>query len=323
MTSTSGQLDPRLQDSLHAAHLYYVQDMKMEAIASEMGTSRSSVSRMLAHARETGLVEIRIHSPLHEPGRLEETLSSRYSIAAHVVPVPDRASGVDRLERVARTAARLTSTLFTSNMTLGLAWGVTVDTISRFLPRRRTSNARVLQLNGAGNYRTTGVVYASEILRRFGEAFGAQVQQFPVPTFFDDPLTKDAMWRERSTMRLLEAQRHVDIALFGIGSPFAEIPSHVYAGGYLEEVDYDALSKLNVVGDVATVFFRADGSDSAIPLNKRSSGPDLRTFRLIPRRICAVAGLSKLDGVRGALAANLITDLVIDERTARELLVEY
>ena len=49
-----------VQRALTAAHLYYVQDRTMEAIARELGTSRSTVSRLLSHARATGIVDIRI-----------------------------------------------------------------------------------------------------------------------------------------------------------------------------------------------------------------------------------------------------------------------
>ena len=45
-------------DALRAAHLYYMQDLTMDAIAYELHTSRSSVSRLLSHARASGLVEI-------------------------------------------------------------------------------------------------------------------------------------------------------------------------------------------------------------------------------------------------------------------------
>ena len=39
-----------------------------------------------------------------------------------------------------------------------------------------------------------------------------------------------------------------------------------------------------------------------------------------PGRLCAVSSLSKLDALKGALAAQLITELVIEESLARRLL---
>jgi len=50
------------------------------------------------------------------------------------------------------------------------------------------------------------------------------------------------------------------------------------------------------------------------------SGPDFSVLRRTPRRICVVSGSSKLPSLRGALSAGLITDLFVDEGTARALI---
>ncbi len=236
------------------------------------------------------------------------------------MPTPQALSDVERFERVVMSAARQLPLYFDSNMTLGIAWGSTLDAISRHLPKKETHNSTVVQLNGAGNTFTTGVDYASEILQRFGQAFGASIQQFPVPAFFDEPRTKEAMWREHSTRRVLELQSHADIVLFGLGSPLAEIPSRVYIGGYLDRDDYRSLREQKVVGDVATVFYRQDGSWRDIELNKRATGPAFTALSRVSRRICVVSGVQRLPSLRGAIAAKLITDLVLDEDLAEQLI---
>lgn len=311
--------EARLSTALRAAQMYYMQDLTMDAIASELKTSRSSVSRLLSHARETGLVDIQIRSPFDRGSRLEHEIAQRHRVTAHVVPIPETTSDVDRLERVAMTAARLLNRHVDSNMTLGVAWGSTLSAISRHLVRKETHNTVVVQMNGAGNTQTTGIDYASQIMQRFGEAYSAQIQQFPVPAFFDDPRTKEGLWRERSTKRVLDIQSRMDIAVFGLGSPFAEVPSHVYIGGYLDAEDYRSLSEDGVIGDVATVFYRQDGSSRDIALNARATGPGLDRLRRVARRVCVVSGAQKLASLRGALAARLITDLVVDEGLARRL----
>jgi DNA-binding transcriptional regulator LsrR (DeoR family) len=75
-----------------------------------------------------------------------------------------------------------------------------------------------------------------------------------------------------------------------------------------------------VVGDVATVFYREDGTSNGIPMNDRGSGPALKILRRAARRIAVVSGVSKLPALRGALAAGLMTDLITDDGTARALL---
>ena len=311
--------DERVRAALRAAQMYYMQDLTMEAIASDLHTSRSTVSRLLSHARSSGLVDIQIRPPFDGATELERDLAARHGIAVHVVPAPQNISDVDRLDRVALTAARLLTRFVDSNMTIGIAWGSTVSAISRHLVPKDIHNITVVQMNGAGSYLTTGIDYTSEILRRFGDAYGAKVQQFPVPAFFDDPETRSALWRERSTRRVLDIQSRMDLALFGLGSPFAGVPSQVYIGGYLDDDDFASLSRDEIVGDVATVFYRLDGSWHDVELNKRATGPAFDELRRVARRVCVVAGQQKVPSLRGALAARLITDLVIDEGAARTL----
>lgn len=320
MNFAEGAGDTRTRDALRAAHLYYIQNLTMDAIASELAISRSSVSRLISFARDSGLVEIRLNSPLDQLTHLQLQLNERFGLTAHVVPAGDAATEVDRLDRVALSAARILTDFMDSTMILGVAWGSTIASVSRHLVRKPVRNTQVVQLNGAGNAYSTGLVYASEILGRFGVAFGATVQQFPVPAFFDDPATKQALWRERSTTRVLAVQRRMDVAVFGIGSPNAEVPSHVYAGGYLDRAEYDDLARSRVVGDIATMFFRADGSHDDIPLNDRSSGPGFDVLLRAPRRIAVVSGQAKLLALRGAVATGVITDLVVDEMTAAQLI---
>jgi DNA-binding transcriptional regulator LsrR (DeoR family) len=310
----------RIRLALKAAQLYYLQDFTMDSIGRELNVSRSSVSRLLQLARDRGIVEIKVNTPDDAPRRMATQIKAAFGVNAHLVPVGDTANHVERLERVSISAARMLSTFFGSRMTMGIAWGSTTSAVSRNLVRRQTSDSRIVQLNGAGNDHTTGVIYSGEILRRFGEAFGANVEQFPVPAFFDDPAAKAALWKERSTRRILDIQESMDVVLFGLGTLNAEVPSQVYSAGYLHDTDLESLRKDQIVGDIATVFFRADGSWEDIPLNLRSSGPSLDVIRKASRRICVIAGISRIPSLRGALAGKMITDLIIDDGTARALI---
>lgn len=315
------EADARTREALHVAQLYYEQDRTMEQIAAELNVSRSSVSRLLAYAREIGLVEITVHSPQQGSTAVARRIAERYGISVHVVSSPPRTPDAERLERTARAAARALAATLDPNAAIGVAWGATVSAIARHLPPKRLHNSQIVQMNGAANEITSsGIAYSGAILERFGQSFGADVQQFPVPALFDDPSTKQLMWRERSVRRVLDAQARVQVFVFGLGSPTADVPSHVYSGGYLSGDDLHSLMRDGIVGDCATVFYRIDGSSSGIRLNERSSGPSLDAIRRIPRRLCAVSSLSKLDALKGALAAQLITELVIEESLARRLL---
>ena len=318
-SATSDPADPRIADAVQAARLYYFQDQTMAAIGRDMGVSRSTVSRLITYARTSGLVEIKISTPHGQAPRIEREFSERYGVRAHVVTVPELVGDLERLEKVATFAGRLLASFFDSDMVMGIAWGTTLSEVSKHLAPKRTYNSYVVQLNGAANTRTTGISYASDIIRTIAEAYGALPQGFPVPAFFDYPETREQLWRERSIKRVLDMQKRMDLAVFSIGVPGGNVPSHVYTAGYLEPDEAEALRRDGVVGDIATVFFRSDGSYRGIELNERASGPRLDLFEKVARRVCIVAGTAKLPALEGALRGGLITDLIIDDVSATAL----
>ncbi len=309
----------RDDEMLRAASMYYLQDLKMEVIARHLGTSRSTVSRLLKQARHSGLVEITLRPSSSRAPGLANWLAKTYRVRPHLVAVADQAPDLDRLDQVAKTAGRLVSSWFDSDMVLGLAWGTTLSAVSRHLQPKATRGAHVVQLNGAANTRTSGVEYASDLISRFAGAFSATVHHFAVPAFFDFPDTKAAMWRERSIRRVLDVQSKTDIAVFGVGALTGPVPSHVYLAGYLDEDDMSGLRADGVVGDICTTLLRADGSWRDIALNNRATGPTPTQLARIPRRVCVAAGDSKAAPLNAALAAGVVTDLVIDELTAAAL----
>jgi DNA-binding transcriptional regulator LsrR (DeoR family) len=303
------------------ARRYWLDRATMEAIAAEEGVSRSTISRMLDAARSTGVVTVQVN-PVHgRAAAMGTELGHRYGVAARVVTMRDDASDLVRLHGVATETAGLLDEVMGAGMTLALAWGTTTSAVGERLRARPLRDAHVVQLNGAMNTHSSGVGYGSDVLGRFGTAWDAQVHHFPVPAFFDRPETRQAMWRERSVRRVLAIQQAADVALFGIGAVAGAVPSRVWTEGYLTAADRADLAAGHVVGDVCTVFLRADGSWEGIPLNARTSGLTPPALRRIPRRVCAVAGSNKVVGLAAALAGGLVTDLVLDERTASELLV--
>ena len=315
--------DEKTSNAIQAARMYYYQNITTSAIAKEMKTSRSTISRMLKYAKSEGLVNIRIVDPGDIPQKLETAIMDAFQLErVHVVPVPEVAGEAEWLERVAQYTANYLNTVFDSDMILGLAWGTTLTAISKHLLRKATHNSQIVQLNGAGNTRSMGIGYASQIIMRFSENYQARAHLFPVPTFFDYPETKQALWREGSIKRILDLLSQTDLLLYSIGAVNAGIPSHVYSGGYLTETDYKEIQRYRIVGDIATVFFKEDGSFDDIPLNKRASGPNLEMFQR-KYGICVVSGLAKVKGLFAALQGKLMTELIVDEPSARKLVEKY
>lgn len=317
------EIADRTKLALRAAQLYYVRDQKMSTIADSLHMSRSSVSRLLSYARDTGLVDIRIKAPTDGISRLQYEIRLHDDVTAYIVPVSSGMSVRERSAQVARHAGRLLPTMIEPSSVVGVAWGTTMAGVSRHLTERLLPDVTIVQLNGAAHPENFGIDFAGNILERFAVALGGRTEPLPVPAFFDDPSTREAMWRERSVARILALQHRMDIAVFGVGAPASDIAGHVYRGGYLTEADRADLAAVGVVGDVATKFLRADGSDLGIALNERSSGPDLDAIRRTPRRVCVIGDQSRIPALRSAIAAGLITDLIIDEHSAREMASTY
>lgn len=310
----------RPDQMLQAASMYYVQGETMDSIARQLKVSRSTVSRMLKQARESGLVRITLATTVAPRSRLEEELAAQFGVQVHTVQVRDGSPEVHRLERVARAAAQLLGEAVRDDMVLGAAWGTTLAAVVRHLRPHDLRGTTVVQMNGAANATTSGLGHIGLTAQQLAQAFDADFVAFPVPAFFDYAETRQAMWRERSVQHVRALQHRIDLAVFGVGGFAAQVPSHVYSAGYLDPEDLDGLRRQGAVGDVNTVFLREDGSWRDITLNSRASGMTPEEVVRIPRRVCVVAGQAKAAAVLGALRAGVCTDLVLDEDTARAVL---
>lgn len=315
-------MNERESDMRTAATMYFFQDETMETIARRLDVSRSTVSRLIKSAREQGIVRITVASEGDGGSGIGERIRSTFGVRAHVVPMRPGATDPQRLDQVAVVAARLLAGWFEDEMVLGIAWGTTIAAVARNLGRKPTRGTGVVQLNGGANTHASGLEYASTIVSTFGEAFDAEVHHFPVPAFFDYAETREAMWRERSVRRVIAVQRRADLAVFGVGALGGTVPSHVYTAGYLDDADIRALAADGVVGDVCTVFLRRNGSYRDITINERATGPTPRELSRIERRVCVVAGSAKVVPLIAAIRARTMTDIVIDEPTARRLLAQ-
>ena len=302
-----------------AALAYYVQGQTMEAIRRRMGVSRSTVSRLLSYARKRGIVTISVQTSNKPHTRLERQLQERFGVNVDIVELPPDTTQNRVLESVTKTAAQILGQLVRDGEIVGIAWGNTTTEMAGHLTKKDVENVTLVQLNGAASIDTSGIAHAGGILARMAYQWKANIVQFPVPAFFDNPATKEALWREGSVRRVLNWQEKCTLAVFSVGALRAEIPSHVYAAGYLTRSELNKLALDKVVGDVCTVLIRPDGSWSDISLNKRATGPTPEQLRRIPRRLCVVAGKAKAQSLLGALNAGVVTDLVCDKAVAEKV----
>ena len=356
--SAASAADPGgLLRAYEAASMYYVQGETMEVIAHHLGVSRSTVSRLLARARQEGVVRVSLVQP-GGAGSLEGRMAQVFGVRTHIVPVREGTTEIHRLQQVASVAAAHMVDLIgalaeqggaegagapesggpegenrgaaggagrdvgAGGVVVGVAWGTTMSEVSAALPSRSVPGLTVVQLNGASDPVREGPS-AGEVLSRMRLSLGARTISFPVPAFFDHVATREAMWSERSVKRVLSVVRRASLAVFGVGALDAlngALPSQVYEGGHLTSRDQAVLRRQNVVGDVCTVLLRADGSWRDVALNARATGPTPAQLARIPRRLCVAAGTGKARALLAALRARTATDLVVDDATARAVL---
>ena len=350
--SAASAADPGgLLRAYEAASMYYVQGETMEVIAHHLRVSRSTVSRLLARARQEGVVRVTLVQP-GGAGSLEGRMTQAFGVRTHIVPVREGTTEIHRLQQVASVAAAHMVDLIealaeqagnggpqvqdpagsggegsvqgrgSGGVVVGVAWGTTMSEVSAALPSRSVPGLTVVQLNGASDPVREGPS-AGEVLSRMRLSLGARTISFPVPAFFDHVATREAMWSERSVKRVLAVTRRASLAVFGVGALDAlngALPSQVYEGGHLTARDQAVLRRQNVVGDVCTVLLRADGSWRDVTLNARATGPTPAQLARIPRRLCVAAGTGKARALLAALRARTATDLVVDDATARAVL---
>ena len=310
--------DKTFEDALKVARMYYHLDLTTADIGLQLGVARPTVSRLLSWARAHGLVEFRVLDHRQRQLRLETLLERAYAIGeVKVVPAHPDTTVDERQDLVTRFAAHYLNGLLGPGMTVSIAWGATVSLLAQRLIPKPLTGVDVVQLNGSGNS-GQGITYAADIIAAFAENFGARAHLLPVPAYFDDPRTKEAMFRERAISRVRDLAERADVALFSIGVPDAD--SYIYRAGYVERDDLAALQRQDAVGDIATVFFRADGSYLDLAMNQRSSGPDLIALGARKAAVCIVAGEKKAAAVRAALTGGFMNTLIVDEPTARLLL---
>ena len=60
--------------------MYYMSDYSQQDIATRLGVSRPTVSRLLQHAKEQGYVRISIVDPLEDLGALAERVKKAYGL---------------------------------------------------------------------------------------------------------------------------------------------------------------------------------------------------------------------------------------------------
>lgn len=304
--------------AVRVSELYYDENKTQDEIGGLLRISRWKVGRLLAAARERGIVRIEIVHPRARRLTLERRLRERFGLRdAVIVPAPEHEEGVTA--RVAQAAADYLVALRPVPRTLGVSWGRTLNEVAGRLPAGWSTGVTVVQINGGVSLNRrpgTAATMAETIAQR---GLGSAVL-LPSPAILERVETKQAIESDRTVAEVLALAAGASAYLYSAG--VADATSVHIQSGYLTPDDMDELVRKGAVGDVVGRFIDADGHIVDPGLDARTVGLGLDQLRAAETAILVVAGSAKHDIARAVVLSGLCTVLVSDENTARTLLEE-
>jgi len=300
---------------VRAAWLYYVEGLTQEEVAAAMQLSRAKVIRLLAAARESGIVRISIDARGSEQLALERELIRRYGVREAVVapsPTDDRATAAV----VGQAAGSYLAERVRPGMSIGVGWGETLSMSLKAIGGQPCAGLSVISLLGGMTH--SRAINPSAVARRMADAFGADCYQLTAPVFVADEATRAALWAEPALRELAERARRVDLALVSVGDLSEE--ATLFREGLLPKSELASLRKAGAVGDVLCQFVAHDGRVVDHPVSRRVIAVGLDDIARVPSIVIAAGGARKAAAIAAVLRATKAGVLITDEAAARGLL---
>ncbi|WP_198416087.1 sugar-binding transcriptional regulator [Cryobacterium suzukii] len=310
---------PREQEMfVRAATLYYIDGKSQAEVATELGISRSNVSRVLTSARANGIVDIRINAPFRRDSKLERDLIKKYGLQeARVAP-----SGAPEMQlaRVGELGAQWLMDHLPFEGSIALSWGSAVQAVVEETARDPThSTLEILPLVGG-----LSIVDAARdgnvLVRALAIKLGARHRRLYAPAVVESTTARTAFLTETSIRTVLEAASEAQIAIVGIGSVGEGASSAIIDSMSLSATELTQFSDSGAVGDCCTRYFDTNGRAVDSSVNDHVIAIDLASLRKIPKVVGVAAGIHKLAGTHGALKGKLLHSLVVDSTLATALL---
>lgn len=299
-----------------AAWLYYVDELTQKEVADRLGTSRVTVIKLLAEAKERGLVKIEIDTSVASHVALSRQMAEYYGLAeALIIPSLE---GDDDLSRLGRAASIMLLGKLKKGETLAVAWGRTVSAVAQSVPSHtRLEDITVCQLVASPDGMASD--FSPELCSSLlANRLGAKCVNILAPAVVSDPRVKASLMQEPSIAAQFDVIRNASTALFGVGE--------VGAGSTIATINLHPTDSLKAVKDdgalavIMGLFIDADGNEVRSQVHDQLIGASLDNLKAIPQRICVAGGVQKTAAIRAALKGHLVTHLVIDERTAQAIM---
>src|SRR5690606_14581569 len=297
------------------AWMYYHQGLTQQEIGDRLGLSRVKVLRLLARAREEGIVQIRVDHPSLRYVELEEQLRRRFGLQEAVI-VPSSETEEQIREALGQFGAMFLERALAPGDSIGTAWGVTLREVARHLRPMPVEGVTVVQLMGGLN--AGGLINPLDIARVVAEKLHGQAQMLYTPAFVDTAAIRDALLSDHRIAQTLRAGASVTKALVGIGD--VSPANSLVRWGALTAAEMEEAVRRGAVGDILGRHFDGDGRPIRSSLADRVIALPLEDLKEIPQVIAFAGGLRKVHAILGALRGGYVDVLVTDEAAAREVL---
>lgn len=300
------------------ASLYYEVGLTQSEIAKRFGISRSGVSRLLAEARETGVVNISVRWPNSVPDDLSTQLARHYP-DTEVRVVGRGGRGYSQIiEALGAVAAGVLEEKLQDHNILGISWNTGVYQVVGAFRAARKLDVTVVQLTGSTGL-SNPMIDGPDLARWLASVLGGQYLFIPAPLIVDTKATRNALLSDRTIAERLFVAQHADVALVGIGSVFPPLCT-LHQLGYLSETRLAEIAKMGAVGEMLSYFYNLEGDILPLPLHERTIGLPLEKLRDVKVSIGVAAGREQGPAVVGAIRGGYVNSVVIDDEAAEVVL---
>jgi deoxyribonucleoside regulator len=302
---------------IEAARLYYQSDFSQQQIATRLGISRPTVSRLLQYAKDKGYVQITVADPFLDIKTLEQQLIEKYQLKeAHVVFSP-AADYPTVKEYLSKSGAEYLEEVVTDNTILGISWGSTLYEVAKKMEMQPVKGVQVVQLKGSISYSNVNT-YAWETLMLFSQAFQTLPSYLPLPLVFEHTEMKKMVESDRNIHHIIKLGKQANMAVFTVGTVRDE--ALLFRLGYFSEEEIRFLQK-KAVGDICSRFIDMDGQICSEEINNRTISIELKDLCEKEKSILIAGGEQKTAAMHGALKGCYANVLITDQYTASRLLL--
>ena len=306
-----------------AAWLYHIGGLNQQAAAQRLGITRARVNKLLADARDQGLVSITIAPGSVGLLQVEDAIRARYGLD-FCICTPALGSDVaspetDRL--LAGFAFRAVGTAAAAHLrghlaqtpaaVVGTGWGRTLEQMTRQLAGVSAPGARFISL--MGSLTANSAYNPFEVVHALARATGGEGFVLPVPFIADSIEDRQVLVAQRTVQKALQIARAATVGYISIGE--LSETSLLRRQDMITAREMAELRCAGAVGDTNGLFFDAGGRAVDHPLNRRTIAlgfDELRRANIV----ALVAGTAKLAAARAFLVSGVARGLIVDGDTA-------